>query len=175
MTVPGFDVALKTDAHGLGAVDRPGGGTDQGQCHEGGDVEEIAFVPGGSELGHSVADAEQRDRAEPIRQVNREDRHRQEDDAGDADEANKGADQDGDATQELSGDRDPSHQQGCGNAEGVKDRGERFRPAVPFREAVGEKSAADDQAKGDRRIGGKLRRRISPNRYGLYESGHGVL
>jgi len=37
------------------------------------------------------------------------------------------------------------------------------------------KQGADNQAKGDRRIGTKLRRRIPPNRYGLYESSHGVL
>src|SRR5262249_41036740 len=135
-------------------------------------VEEIAFVSGWPELCPSIAHAQQLDRAETIRQMNREDCDREQDDARNADEGDEASDQDGNATQNLSGDCEPSHHVRSRNADSVKDRCERFRSLVPFGKAVGEKSIPNDQSKRDRRVGRTLCPHIRPGRYVPDESKH---
>src|SRR5262249_30629776 len=120
-------------------------------------VEKIAFVSRGSELSPSVADAEQLDRAEAIWQMNRENGYRQQDDAGNADERDEASDQDGNATQNFGGNCEPGHQLRSRNADGMKNRSERCRSAVPFRKAMCEQSITNNQSKRDRRVGRTLR------------------
>src|SRR5215510_2772522 len=146
-------------------VDRPRSWTNQRQRHNTCDVEEIAFVSGRSELCASIGDAQQLDRAETIRQMNREDCYCEQDDARNADERDEASDQDGNATQNFSGDRQPGHQLRSRNADGVKDRRERFWSTVPFRKAMCEKSITNNQSKGDRRVGRRLRPHIPPSPY----------
>src|SRR5262249_53905507 len=105
------------------------------------------------------------DRAETIRQMNGKDCYREQDDARDTDERDEGSNQEGKATQKLRGDCEPSRQLRSGNADGVKDRGERVGAVVPFRKAVREKPIANDQSKGDRRVGRTLRTHRPPSRY----------
>src|SRR5262249_29675312 len=151
-------------------VDGPGSWTNQQQHDERCNVEKIAFVSGRSELCPSIGDAQQLDRAETIRQMNREDCYRQQNDARNADERDEASDQDGNATQNFSGDGQPGHQLRSRNADGVKDRRERFWSAAPFCKAVCDKSKTNNQSKGDRRVGRTLRPHTPPSPYVPYES-----
>src|SRR5262249_47386764 len=135
-------------------------------------VQKIAFVSGRSELGPSITDAQQLDRAETIRQMNREDRYREQDDARNADKRDEASDQDGNATQKFRGDCEPSHQLRSGNTDGLKDRRESGWSFVPFRKAMREKSITNNQSKRDRRVWRTFRPYVPPSPYVTHESRH---
>ena len=131
------------------SVKRPGSRTHQDKRDKTGDVEEIAFVSGRSELSPAAGDTHQLDGAEAVGQMHGEDSDRQQDDGGNAYECDEGSDEDRDAAANFGGNGKPGHELRRGDADGVEDGGERGRSLVPFRETMGQKSVADDQSKWD--------------------------
>src|SRR5262249_11476911 len=103
-------------------VNGPRTWTNQHKRQNACNVEEVAFVSGWSKLRPSLAKAQQLDRTEAIWKMNREDRDSEHNDRWNADERNEGPNQDGNATQKLSADRQPSHQLRRRNANSAEDR-----------------------------------------------------
>src|SRR5215471_14267454 len=91
-------------------INGPRAWTNQDQCQNASNVEQIAFVSGWSKLCSPVVDAHQLDRKEAIWQMDREDRNCKQDDGWNTHQINKGSDQESYATDDLGGDCDPSHE-----------------------------------------------------------------
>src|SRR6266566_936617 len=91
-------------------VDGPRSWTNQHKRQNASNVEQIAFVSGRSELCSPVVDAHQLDRTEAVRQMNLEDCNCKQNDCWNTHQRNEGADQESDASDDLSDNRDTSHE-----------------------------------------------------------------
>ena|SRR5215469_363042 len=134
--------------------------TNEHKCQYASNVEEIAFVSGWSELCSPVVDTYQLDRNEAVWQMDREDRNHKQNDCWNTHQRNKGSDQESDATDDLCGDCDPSHQVRQRDSRRLKYAREHFWAPGPFRLAVRQKSITNNQSKEDRRVRRKLRPRL---------------
>jgi len=78
-----------------------------------------------------------------------EDCHQEKRSQRQADEWEKGSEQDGQATDELGQNAKPRHQMRRGHAEGVQDPGEGFRPLGQLGEGVLHETIANNQSEWD--------------------------
>src|SRR5262249_44828429 len=146
--------------------------TNQHKGDKSSNVEEIAFVPGRPELRSTIVDAYQLDRKEAIWQMDREDRNRKQNDGRNTHERNEGSDQESDASENLGGDCDPSHNVRQRNTRRMKNASERCWSPGPFRQTVCQKSITNNKSKGDRCVWRKLRPDIPPIQYTRCQSRH---
>ena len=126
---------------------RPGAaGDESGQA---GQIQQIGFVSGRPEHGAGRGDGDQLDRAEAVRQMDREYGHQQHGRDGHADERHERAEKNGHAAEHLDQDRERGHEMGRGNDDGVQDAGEHIGTFHELGVSVREEAISDDQAERD--------------------------
>jgi len=94
--------------------------------------------------------------------MDREDRNRKQNNGRNTHERNEGSGQEGDADDDLSDDCDPNHNVRQRDTRPMENASERFWPLEPFRQTVCQKSITNNQSKGNRSVGRKLRPDIPP-------------